>query len=186
MAFLKPAPATWSCPTTLVRIECFSLPPAASKKVTELELGVSIPAAFILFSLPASPSHFSLTVFIFPVSPTIFHYEDMHASNGLSENPKQTTSGQNHHFFHSFFLAIPCGMGDLSSPKRNRICDPYVGSGQSINHLTTREVPQITFYTNVLNSVVKSGFMKLQPSSIFTNKVLLAHSLALCLGIIET
>ena len=186
MALLKPAPATWSCPTTLIRIECFSLPPAAPKKVTELELGVSIPASFILSSLPASPSHCYLTVLIFPVSPTIFHYEDMHASNGSSENPKQTTSGQNHHFFHSFFLAIPCGMGDLSSPKRTRICDPCVGSGQSINVLSTREVPQISFYTNVLNSVVRSGFMKLQPSSIFTNKVLLAQRLALCLGIIET
>ena len=76
-------------------------------------------------------------------------------------------------------------MGDLSSPEKDRICGPYVGSGQSLNHLTTREVPQITFYTNVLNRVVRPGLIKLQPSSIFINKVLLAHSLALCLGIIE-
>lgn len=79
---LKPAPSTWSCPTILVRIECFSLPPAAPKKMTELELGVSIPASFYSSPLPASPSHCSLTVLSFPVSPTIFHHEDMHASNG--------------------------------------------------------------------------------------------------------
>lgn len=79
MTFLKPAPSTWSCPTILVRIEWFSLPPAAPKKMTELELGVSIPASFYSF-FPSSITF--ITVLIFPVSPTIFHHEDMHASNG--------------------------------------------------------------------------------------------------------
>ena len=71
MAFLKPAPSTWSCRTILVRIEWFSLPRAAPKKMTELELGVSIPASFYSFF----PSSITFTLFPnCPHLPSVSHH----------------------------------------------------------------------------------------------------------------
>ena len=46
--------------------------------------------------------------------------------------------------FYLTFLAMLCGMWDLSSLTRDRTCTPAL-EVQSLNHWTSRDIPEITF-----------------------------------------
>ena len=52
--------------------------------------------------------------------------------------------------FFFFFLATQFGMGDLSSPTRDRTCAPAVDV-QSLNHWIPREVYTHTFFPFIPN-----------------------------------
>ena len=48
-------------------------------------------------------------------------------------------------FYFYFYLAMLCGMWDLSSPTRDQTPAACIESAESLNHWTTRQVPQMSF-----------------------------------------
>ena len=60
----------------------------------------------------------------------------------------------------SLFVAKMCGMQDLSSPTRDRTCVPTLGT-QSINHWTTREVPNLYCFHTCFSSLDMASFTSL-------------------------